>query len=143
MGFGFGPIPTLFQSNTAAPTGTASTTLVMAGCAGSITPSVTGRVLLFVTGNLASNTTNDGGKVQLSFGTGGAPSNGAALTGTQTGTVVTVTADLAGTDKYGFSSQSLVTTLTVGTTYWLDVAFAAITGGTCALTDVTLTALEL
>lgn len=143
MGFGYGPIPTAVQTNTAAPTGTASATLVMAGLAGAITPSVTGRMLFMVSGNMANNTTNDGCKVQLSYGTGGAPSNGGALTGTQTGTICITTQDLTGADKCGFAIQSWVSTLTVGTTYWLDVAFAAITGGTASLTDVTITALEM
>lgn len=143
MGFGYGPIPSWSQKNVAAPTGTASTTLVMAGLAGTITPLVTGRILIMVSGCIASGTTNDGGKLQLSYNTGSVPSNGDALTGNQTGTVAIFTADLASTDKYGFSLQSFVSTLTVGSAYWLDLAFAAVTGGTCTLTDVTITALEL
>ena len=143
MGFGFGPVPNYVQVNTAAPSGTASATLVMAGLVVPITPSVTGRVMIMVSGNAASGTTNDGGKVQLSYGTGTHPSNGDAVTGTQTGTIAILTADLAGTDKFPFALQSFVTTLTPNTTYWLDLAFAAITGGTFTLTDVTVTAWEM
>lgn len=143
MGFGYGPIPTASQKSVAAPTGTASTTLVMAGVAGSITPSVTGRVLFMVSGNMASDTTNDGCRAQLSYGTGGAPSNGGALTGTQTGTIWIESQDLLGADKNGFSLQSWVTTLTVGTTYWIDLAFSSVTAGTASLTDLTITALEM
>jgi hypothetical protein len=143
MGFGYGPIPTHTRSNTAAPTGTASATSVMAGLGVQITPSVTGRMLLLCSGCMASGTTNDGGKVQFSFGTGAPPSNGGTLTGTQSGTVITLTNDIAGAGKFGFSMMEWVTTFTPGVTYWVDLAFAAITGGTFSLTDVTIIVLEL
>ena len=144
MGFGFGPLPNVIQVTSAAPTGTSSAgTLVMLGLAGSITPSVTGRVLFMVSGNFASGTTNDGGAAQISYGTGGAPSNGGGLTGTQVGNLATMTADLAGSDKMPFSTQFMVSTLTVGTVYWFDLAFEALTGGTFSITTVTMTAMEM
>src|SRR6266853_1080741 len=133
MGYGYGPIPNGIQKNVAAPGGTASTTLVMAGLAAAITPAVIGRVLLIVSGAAASDTTNDGVRVQLSFGTNSAPTNGAALTGTQTGSIWVESQDLLGADKMGFCLQSLVLTMLVGTTYWLDVAFSALTAGTASI----------
>jgi hypothetical protein len=145
MGFGFGPIPTFAQSLTAAPTGTASGTLVMLGLNTTITPTVTGRVRISACGTVASGTTNDGGQWQLSYGTGGAPSNGAAVTGTQVGSVQVLTADLAATDKYPFAVHFTVQNpqMTLGTTYWIDLAFSAISGGTFSMTNVLIEAFEM
>jgi hypothetical protein len=39
--------------------------------------------------------------------------------------------------------QFMVSTLTVGTAYWFDLAFEALTGGTFSITTVTMTAMEL
>ena len=143
MGFGYGPIPNAVRSNTAAPTGTVSTTFVMAGLGTTITPTVTGRMLMICCGNASSGTINDGGKVQLSYGTGGAPSNGAGVTGSQSGTAMILTNDIAANAKFGFYVAEWVTNFTVGTTYWVDLAFAAVTGGTFSIADVTLIVLEM
>lgn len=131
------------SSNTtsAAPTGTASTTAVMMGIAGSITPTSTGRVTFTISGQMANNTVNDGATVQLRTGTGTAPTNGAALTGTQRGVSQTHTS-LVAADTAGFSITVTVTGLTLGTAVWIDAALAAVTGGTASITGVTINAVE-
>src|SRR5439155_1649764 len=67
------------------PTGTADTTGKMMGLAGAITPQVTGNIRIAVCGSIANNTIADGGKLQIRVGTGTAPNNGDALTGTAYG----------------------------------------------------------
>lgn len=118
------------QTSPASPAAPASNTVFsMQGLAGSVTPLRSGTLLVYATGTLIDTTTltaNTGILWTLSWGTGAAPANGDALTGVQ----------CARTDEYTFQSNitaaadvhvpvtatCLVTGLTVGTTYWLDLA---------------------
>ncbi len=61
----FYPIPSVSVKAIAAPTGTTNTSGLMMGLAGAITPNSTGRVMVLVSGNIISGTTNDGAKVEL------------------------------------------------------------------------------
>src|SRR6266849_2311806 len=117
------------QTNVAAPTGTTNTTGVMMGLAGAITPAHSGNVLLIVNG-----TTSDGASLQIRYGTGAAPTNGAALTGTTVGNNIADNNPV--TNKIPFSVQAVVSGLAVGTAYWVDVGLAAVTGGTASLATV-------
>lgn len=151
------PSPTVYQGVFAAPTATASTTAVMLGLGATtsfalVTPQVTGRILVTISG-LHSNTNGNGTNVQLSYGTGTAPVNGAALTGTQIGQQAVWTA-LTGALIGPFSLTALITGLALptinsnrqtsaATTYWLDLAFKAVTGGTATVTNVNITAVEI
>ena len=105
------------------PTGTTNTTGVMMGLGAqgaSITPTFSGRVLLIYTGILASNSgTAYTHIVYTYYGTGGAPANGAALTGTQ---VNSQGPNFNSSVNMGISVIGVVTGLAVGTTYWLDIA---------------------
>jgi hypothetical protein len=138
---GFNANPVTYQASPANPTGTASTTGVMMGLAGAINPQTSGILSVQVSGTMSNNTANDGVNAQIYFGTGTAPINGAALTGTLCGTKPQVTGMSAG-QKVPFSLNCSVTGLTVNTAYWLDVAVSAITGGTASITDVSITAAE-
>lgn len=135
-----------YAATPADPTGTANTTGLMAGLAGSITPATSGRLLIMASGNLTNSTATagDGCKTQLSYGTGSAPANAAALTGTQVGNVVSgvLERNTAG-DLQGFCCMALVTGLTVGTAYWLDLTEAAIVGGTGQVKNISLIAVEV
>lgn len=126
-----------------APAATTSTTLVMMGLGGAFTftPTRTGRMQLAISGQLANNTVSDGATVQLKYGTGTAPNNGDAVTGTSLGGQVSFTARVA-QQQTGFIIRGTVN-LTVGTTYWLDAALLAITGGSASISSLTLTADEL
>lgn len=135
--------PQIAQSSPSNPAGTTDTTGKMMGLAGAITPEVTGNILIILSGDITSGTTSDGAKVQLRTGTGTAPSNAAALSGTTCGGLVTYTAALAGADKVPFSLNCIVSGLTLGTAIWIDVGLAAITGGTASVADLSLTAHEL
>ena len=113
------------------PTGTNSTTGVMMGLGAqgaSITPTFSGRVLLVYTGTLASSSgTAYTHTVYTYYGTGGAPANGAALTGTQANSQGP---NFNNSVQMGISVVEVVTGLTVGTTYWLDIALKSGNGGT-------------
>lgn len=130
-------------SSPADPTGTTDTTGKMMGLAGSFTPAITGRMLLIATGNIASSAAADGAATQLTYGTGSAPANAAALTGTAVGSIVQITTAGTNASKYPFCVMALVTGLTPATTYWLDLRLKAITAGTASVTSVTLIAIEL
>lgn len=127
-----------------ATTGTStSTTFTMLGAAGSITPKATGVILIVINGDGRNATAADGYKVQISYGTGSAPTNGAALTGTQVGGAVTCSRAQAAAGQVPFSTNAIVTGLTVGTAYWIDLAFATVVGGTATIADISLSVIEL
>lgn len=131
-----------YQAQPANPTGTTSLVGVMMGLGGVITPVVSGRVLVVVSGTLLNaSAIADGAKTQIYYGTGGAPANGAALTGTAVGGIPQYVASTT-LGKVPFSVNAIVASLTLGTTYWIDLSLAAITGGTAAQTDVSISAME-
>lgn len=134
----------IYNGAPAAPTGTASTSAVMMGLgsAASITPVRTGRISFTISGQMSNTTINDGATVQLRYGTGTAPINGAAVTGTQGGNSQTFKAASAG-DTSGFSIGPIIAGLTVGTPYWFDLALQAVTGGTASVAGLTVTAHEI
>lgn len=129
---------------TAAPTGTASATAVMMGLGGSatITPKNSTRLFIMATFQAANSTINDGITCDLRFGTGAAPTNGTAVTGTLVGISQTRTS-LVAADRGGMVLCGVATGLTLGTAYWLDVSALAVTGGTASITGVTVTAYEM
>src|SRR6185312_870155 len=129
-------------STPADPTGTTSTTAKMMGLAGSITPAVSTRIDVTICGQMANSLINDGVTVQLRYGTGTAPTNGATLTGTQLGASQTNTEKVAAQND-GFCVTGIATGLTIGTAYWLDAAVNAVTGGTASITGITIKANEI
>lgn len=79
----------------------------------------------------------------LRYGTGAGPANGAAVTGTAVGNTQVLENGTAGGLQVGFSRHAILTGLTPGTTYWLDLAVASggagntafIRGATCSATE--------
>lgn len=138
------------QAQPANPTAPASTSVfAMQGLAGAITPAKSGNILLIISGDFISNsvTAGDGIKTKLSYGTGTAPVNAAALTGTQVGNTLEYTNDTTVTaaDVFvPFSQQAVITGLTLGTAYWLDIAAEAVANiSHVGLANVSVTAIEL
>lgn len=115
------------------PTGTVSTTGVMMGLGASwtITPAMTGRVVWIVQGDLEVSTANTTAQVKIAFGTGSAPANGAAPTGTIWGTPINV-APANSPSQQPFSMAALHPGLTVGTAYWLDLILLSDSGSVTA-----------
>lgn len=132
----------LANVTTAAPTLTASATYVMMGlgATGTITPVQAGRIQIVINGNITA-TNGNSATAQLSFGTGTAPINGAAVTGTQVGSQVVQTA-LTGYLTAPFSLTAVVTGLVVGTAYWLDLALKS-SSGNVSVSQVSVSACEL
>lgn len=132
-----------YQGSQKNPTGTTSTGAAkMMGLAGSITCNFTGRVLITIQGTITNaGAIGDGANAQISFGTGTAPINGAALTGTQAGSNIGYIASTTA-GEVPFSLSNIQTGFTVGTAYWLDLALEAVTGGTAVVENVTITAME-
>jgi len=136
-----------YQATPADPTGTTNTSGLMMGIgvANSLTPLYTGRVLAIISGNLTNSTAaaGDGAKVQIRYGTGAAPANGAALTGTAVGYIVSSVLERATAgDLQGFACQAIISGLTTGTGYWFDISLAAIVGGTGQAKNLSVSVIE-
>jgi len=112
------------QNPTAAAPGTGS--MMGLGATFAFTPSRNGRVMVTVHGHVtipAAAAAGAGLLMNLFYGTGTAPANGAASTGTQatpaqraiTGVAVTAA------DQRPFVLIAMLTGLTVGTPYWVDM----------------------
>jgi hypothetical protein len=105
----------------------------MAGLAQTFTPRGSGIVSVLITGvaftSTAAATVSIGGR----YGTGAAPVNGAAATGTRFGgaadQAIQASATTAGD---GFALADVVTGLTVGTAYWFDLTYATSAGADVA-----------
>lgn len=125
------------------PTGTTSTTGVMMGMGGTFTLTTlySSRVHVIITGNgrisLASNNLTITGY----YGTGGAPANGAAITGTQFGRAAVIFNSVAGAEET-WVIIALLTGVSPGTPYWFDVSVATSTSGTALVEMVTATLME-
>lgn len=133
--------PNTYQASPGNPTGTTSTTEVMMGLSGSFTASSTGRVLAIITGNMDNNS-GDASNGQMYFGTGTAPTNGAALTGTAVGTKVIYGATIS--NQFLPFTCSAIISLTPSTAYWFDMALANGTGGgTAAINNLSISICEI
>jgi hypothetical protein len=126
------------------PTGTTSTTAVMMGLGGGlhITPRVSGNVVLTICGSVSNVTGTDGGAVYEAIGTGSAPTNGAAPAGTEVGTTILASGLSAG----GFAPYcvtGIAQGLSIGTTYWVDLALRVQGGGTASLTRTSVVGQEI
>jgi hypothetical protein len=118
----------------AAPTSTS--TYTMMGLGGSVTPNMTGVVqitlsgLLEDTGSGATTAAGTGIEFFVRYGTGTAPTNGAAAAGTNASIAFIWQlpgAAAATADVYQpFSCTGIITGLTPGTPYWIDVAARAL-----------------
>lgn len=148
----YGPVNSATsQAQVSAPVAPANTTTYfMQGLAGTITPKTTGAVIITISGTVVdpSGTAAGNGIIyQLSYGTGSAPANAAALAGTQIGTTQSYTSPttvIAADTNVPFSTTAVVTGLTVGTAYWIDLAAKSVaTVSSMGLANVSVTAIEV
>jgi len=133
------------QSTPADQNGISSTTGLMVGLAGSITPAYSGKIMIIISGDIKNSTNGDGGKIQIRYGTGTAPANQGTVTGTAAGGFVNFNNANPSTANIQapWSLNAIVSGLTVGTAYWVDVDLAAITGGTVSIKNVSISIVEL
>jgi hypothetical protein len=125
------------SSLTGNPAGTASTSFVMAGYAGSMTPGASGNILI----EIKTSGGGQGCRAQIAYGTGSPSGSGAPATGTVVGDPATV---FSATNTVPFTLQSRVSGLKQGTTYWYDAQFEVYGNGanTCYLQAASLSAVE-
>jgi hypothetical protein len=132
-----------FQSGASSSTGTTSTTGVMAGLAYAITPVRTGKVFVSISGSVQNTVAGGQCLAQIRYGTGTAPINGAALTGTAIGAYAN---GHSGGIAYRlpFNLTAVITGLTPGTPIWFDLSQSAVAAsGTASVINVAGTAYEL
>jgi hypothetical protein len=134
----------------AAPT---STTAAMAGLGAicTFTPTRNGRVMIFLNGVIRAPVGASAGTgllLVMAFGTGAAPANGAAVTGTNvTPNVRAATSSVVGgagiPNDVPVTLCAMLTGLTVGTAYWVDVTQAlTLAGQTASLISVAFNFME-
>jgi len=124
------------------PGTTAASSVLMLGIGSTatFTPNATGRVLITVYGD-NNVSTADIVKAQIYYGTGTAPSNGASATGTAIGTNLQMKNPTSGDDT-PFSLTYIITGLTVGAAYWIDLGVSNTAGATLTMQDLSVTAVE-
>lgn len=126
------------------PTSTTSTTGVMAGVGGTckITPLYSSRVFVAISMFGTNNTNGDGWEALIRYGTGTAPANGVAPTGTVlTGSYGAI--GLAANINNSITINGIATGLIPGTAYWIDLVQSSVTGGTTQLANLTCIAYEM
>lgn len=111
------------------------------GLSGTITPTGSGRVLLMVSGMALNSGIAGITGIQIRYGTGAAPANGDAFSGTAVGKIKHHVASTAA-GKQGFMCVGVVTGLTVGTAYWIDLALTA-SANNASVYDIDIDAVEL
>jgi hypothetical protein len=122
------------------PTGTTSTTGVMMGLGSTfhLTPAYAPRIKVTIYGQISNTTNGDAAVARIYYGTGTAPTNGVAPTGTNSGFQQSVANNASnGGQFFPFSLSAIITGLTPGTAYWFDLDMIAISGGTASVQNVT------
>ena len=122
---------------------------IMLGLGGSakITPVVNGNIMIVISGDLSNSSQSSGAMAKIRYGTGSAPAWGSSgSTGTGAGSAVNLlilgAGNTAGTTA-PFSCNAIVTGLSVGTTYWIDLSLAQTSGGTATAADISISIMEL
>lgn len=127
-------------SSTPSTKATSSTTFVMAGFAGSITPTKSGVVRVTIDGYYTNATGGNQGQIQLAYGTAIPPHTGDAPTGTVQGPALNLTS--TSSEPFPYSLTRLLTGLTRGTAYWLDGQIASPGGTSSSFVNTNITAVE-
>lgn len=126
------------------PAATASGVQVMMGLGSvaTITPTGSGKVQIIISGTLQIATAGQTAQPQLRFGSGSAPVNGAAATGSTCGPQFIWGAYAAGnTPTFPFTMQCIAT-MNVATAYWMDIGVSS-SSGNVTFTSVVVSAHEL
>lgn len=133
---------TTLQTTALSPTGTTSATGVMMGLGSTctLTPSYSGRIKVDFQCQLSNSGTSAANTISLRYGTGTAPVNGAALTGTVVGGTINAQLQTAAVISPAFLS-GIITGLTPGTAYWFDISLGT-SAGTSTAASVSCNAFE-
>ena len=131
--------PTSLMATPADPAGVAAAVARMQGLAIEVTPAASGLLHVTLGGTLFNPTAGGGAVVSILYGSGAAPANGDALTGTAIGNPQKST---VAAGKVPFSLTGLVAA-PIGAATWIDAAVAYVTAGTGTIEKLTATVLEL
>lgn len=131
--------PGYYQASPTDPVGTTGTDVMM-GLAGSITTTTT-RAVVTISGLLANTGSGNVVGVQIRYGSGTAPSNGAAAAGTAAGAKIEPQI-ATGNRDYPFSLTAVIDSLSVpDVPKWLDLAVSA-SAGTSTVKDISISAYD-
>lgn len=134
--------PAVLNATPSNPTATSSGTPLMMGLGGTCALTTTYKTRIkFSWSGLYSNTSTGATGLRFYYGTGTAPANAAATTGTQVGPTWAVTCPSAAA-TIPFSVTIIVTGLTVSTAYWFDVAVNA-GSNTSSISAIDFAAMEI
>jgi hypothetical protein len=129
------------------PTATASQSLVMMGLGTTCTytPAGSGLVLVIVSGGASTNTSIVTGQFGGRFGTGTAPNNGDAVSGTRFGSAAEIQFKSGGAPvTVQTFALTAVLALTPATAYWFDIALlTSVAADTAILKGVSMAFAEL
>lgn len=126
------------------PPNTSSTVFVTAGIGSTFTPSANSRAFFMVDGGLGNTANAAASDLELIYGVGTPPAAGTLVTATNATVVghpVNMTSARSN-DVDPFAASALLTGLTPGVAYWLDVGYRA-ESGTATLSAMSITAFEL
>ena len=143
-----GAAPVTLQTGSLLATGTtAGATLEMCGLGalgGLITPAAASKIYASIRGSCNNNTTGGGIAFHMRYGSGPAPGTGAAQAG-NVASGVHYAGGLAcpANTTFPFNITAIITGLTIGTPYWLDLAFSHWIQGTANISLVQVAAFEL
>jgi hypothetical protein len=98
--------------------------------------------MIIISGDIENDTNSRGARVQIRTGTGTPPINGAALTGTTQGGLVTLDQSSPNL-RVPFSLNAIVNSLTLNTAVWIDISLASITSGISRVRDISISVVEL
>jgi hypothetical protein len=142
----YGPVTTTFAFSTPVNIAALATTStsIMGGLAGSITPKYSGTVYVVLCFRGSTGTAGAYCYAQLRYSTGTAPIKGATLIGTPVGNAsYSQTVGSSVNSSTGMSCQAIITGLTVNTAYWIDIAIGSSASVNTSLSDFSLAIIEL
>jgi hypothetical protein len=105
-----------------------------------LTPTYSTRMRIEFNGNISNSASSSSNTIQVRFGTGSAPANGAALTGTVVGSTYNNQTQTTGVFT-PFATSAILTGLTPGTAVWFDISVGP-SAGTGTASSVTCNAME-
>jgi hypothetical protein len=139
--------PTFNSQIPANPTATAATAAVVMMGVGStctLTPGSSGQVSVEMDGYVATNTAAVQLTVGVRYGTGTAPINGAAVTGTRFGSNADIVTKAPGVGQFQYVGFTQILALTPATAYWFDFCLlTSVAADTAAVTSISYVAQEI
>jgi len=128
-----------YQSAILNPVGMIGGAALMMGLGGSITPGKSGNLLITISGEYTSDDNVGITEMSLRTGTGTAPTNGLAVSGTIKQTKNLIAASASARQTFSFNYLGLFTS---GTAYWIDMSLKNADNGAVQLFNVSLSVTE-